>query len=121
MCIVYLNWAAPARVPAKIQQVQAQVMGAVCNTDSAGNVGLLLMPVFAHKKGYVFKAEQAAQSRLANANLNLDKSMALYFQDKGDERDQRLRNSVCEIVAVTISCSLENSSFNSSSEEPTVF
>lgn len=91
VCFTFLNWAAPARMSGKVQSVQAQVMGAMCNADSSANIGVVLMPVFAHKRGYVFKVEQAAQTMLASANLNLDRAMALYFVDRGDERDQRWR------------------------------
>ena len=72
-----------------MQVCQSHILGALVNQDQAMNIGAVLMPIYAYKKGFVAKAEQSALNALVSANLNLDRNFALLFADRADERDQR--------------------------------
>lgn len=84
-----LNWAAPLCFPGKIQTAQAEVLAAVTQELDTNNIGAVLTPVFAYRKGFLWKAEHATQEALANVNLNLDRNFALIFGGKADDRETR--------------------------------
>ena len=87
LSLVVLNWAAPSTFSSEQQACQASLAGALVN-DGSG-IGAVLTPVYFHKKGALFKVEEAANKQLAGANLNQDHRFALPFQGRNDEREKR--------------------------------
>lgn len=86
--VVFLNWAAPSTYTAAQQACQTEVAGCCINGD--GNCfGAVLTPVYFHRKGVLFKLEEACNKYLAGANLNTDQRFALCFSGKTDEREKR--------------------------------
>ncbi|CAJ1390130.1 unnamed protein product [Effrenium voratum] len=87
LSLVVLNWAAPSTFSSEQQACQASLAGALVN-DGSG-IGAVLTPVYFHKKGALFKVEEAANKQLAGANLNQDHRFALPFQGRNDKREKR--------------------------------
>ncbi len=87
--VSFLNWAAPAVFPAKVQRCQAELLGSITNAPGTVNLGVLLSPVFAYQRGLVWKTETVLLQSLCNANLNADRCIALMFGARADEREQR--------------------------------
>lgn len=56
--VVLLNWVAPCTLLQTMQQVQAEVTGAVL-ADSKKNIGLCLTPIYTYKEGSLFQVEPA--------------------------------------------------------------
>eukprot|EP00969_Alexandrium_andersonii_P271412 11995900-Alexandrium_andersonii.AAC.1 len=72
-----------------MQLTQSELIGAVTNEASTLNIGAVMTPVFAYRKGFLWKAEHAMLESLANANINLDRSFALVFSGHADDRELR--------------------------------
>ena len=70
LTLVLLNWAAPSTFSSEQQQTQSSVCGALVNSEGA--LGSVLTPVWTHKKGQLFKLEEAANKLLNSSNLNSD-------------------------------------------------
>ena len=52
--------------------------------DSADNLGLVLMPLFSHKKNGRILEEIAVTKHLSNTGANLDTMFSLLFQERCD-------------------------------------
>ena len=99
--LAVLNWAAPAAFTAKHQRCQREVLGALLNTYEKG-MGVMLSPLHHYQKGMLWQVEHSMLKSLAGVNINSDRTAALVFQAKSDERDQRpAARTKCEISAVT--------------------
>ena len=57
--------------------------------NSPLNLGLLLVPMFAYKRGQVWQEELRVISHLVKLNLLCDRSFAVLFKEKCDFRDTR--------------------------------
>ena len=84
-----LNWASPPAISSKIQKLQVELLGVVTNSQGVASIGAVLMPLFGHKRGLLWQATNHASQVLANNNLNGDRSFALLFDGKADEREIR--------------------------------
>ena len=87
LVLVLVNWAAPSTFTSQQQTCQAALTGALVNAEGA--LGSLLSPVWFHKKGQLFKLEEAANKLVSGANLNCDSRFAIPFGGKNDEREKR--------------------------------
>ena len=83
-----LNWAAPGAFRSKTQKWQKEVLGRVLHS-MPGALGVLLCPVYYHKKGNLWACEQALMQMLSSENINTDRPAALLFKGRRDERDSR--------------------------------
>ena len=88
--LVLLNWAAPSSYTSVQQSTQAALCGALVNSEAA--LGAVLSPVWFHKKGQLWKLEEACNKHLSGANLNCDSRFALPFGGKNDDREKRTEN-----------------------------
>ena len=84
-----LNWASPPAISSKIQKLQVELVGVVTNSQGVASIGAVLMPLFGYKRGMLWQATNHAAQVLANNNLNGDRSFALLFDGKADEREIR--------------------------------
>ena len=89
LCLVLLNWSAPALWTAAEQRTQAQLAGALVNMPQTDNLGAYLPPSYVQKKGTLWRAEAAATKLLVNESLSLDTSFIVPFKSKPDARDMR--------------------------------
>ena len=66
-------------------------MGAMVNqTDSGGrDLGVVITPVYCQKHAGLYKVEEAANQRLASANVCQDPRFTIPYQGKNDQREQR--------------------------------
>ena len=84
-----LNWASPSAIISKIQKLQVELLGVVTNSQGVASIGAVLMPLFGYKRGMLWQSTNHAAQVLANNNLNGDRSFALLFDGKADEREIR--------------------------------
>ena len=84
-----LNWASPSAIISKIQKLQVELVGVVTNSQGVASIGAVLMPLFGYKRGMLWQSTNHAAQVLANNNLNGDRSFALLFDGKADEREIR--------------------------------
>ena len=84
-----LNWASPPAISSRIQKLQVELVGGVTNSQGVASIGAVLMPLFGYKRGMLWQATNHASQVLANNNLNGDRSFALLFDGKADERETR--------------------------------
>ena len=85
----FLNFSAPSLISTSNQVVLMQVLQFTLN-ENADNMGMMLSPIHAYKKGAVWVQDQAIIKTLATvANCNVDRSFTLLFKDKKDSRDNR--------------------------------
>lgn len=91
MTLTFVNWAAPSTFTAEALKVQSEVMGSMVNQVESGgrDLGVVLTPVFCQKRGQLYKVEEAANQRLAAANICQDVRFAVPYQGKNDERERR--------------------------------
>jgi len=87
-CLFILNWAAPGAFRSKTQKWQKEVLGRGL-ASMPGALGVLLSPVYYHKKGNLWACEQALLQMLSSENINTDRMAALLFKGRRDERDSR--------------------------------
>eukprot|EP00435_Cladocopium_sp_Y103_P041096 s4511_g11.t1 len=87
MTLVLLNWAAPSTFPVAMQRAQSTVCGSLVN--ASGTLGVVLTPVYFHKKGMLYKLEESANQMLSQANMNGDSRFAISLTGKNDERERR--------------------------------
>ena len=87
-CLFILNWAAPGAYRSKVQKWQREVLGRGLE-HLPGAIGVLMSPVYYHKKGSLWACEQAHLQMLSCENINTDRMAALLFKSRGDERDSR--------------------------------
>ena len=93
-----LNWAAPGAYRTKVQKWQREVLGEAMALVP-GAIGVLLSPVYYHKKGSLWACEQAHLQMLSSESINTDRMGALLFKGKRDERDSRPRRETLSAVA----------------------
>ena len=93
-CIVLLNWAAPGAYRSKVQKWQKEILGTAL-TKLPGAIGVLLSPVYYHKKGNLWACEHAHMQMLSVEGVNTDRMAALLFKGRRDERDSRQRHLSC--------------------------
>ena len=86
--ICLLNWVAPSMVSSVGMETQAEVASCLLH-QSSQNVGVLLSPMFAYKKGGVWAAEKHAMSLLTDKSVLLERSWSLLFSEQHDKRDSR--------------------------------
>ncbi len=86
LCV--LNWSAPSTIKKEHRVMQAEIASVLVN-HSPSNVGILLDPMFAYKKGGVWLAEKEAHDLLTAKSLVLDRTWSLLFEAKKDVRDNR--------------------------------
>ena len=84
-----MNWSAPGAFKSKVQKFQKEIMGNLLNLLPS-SVGLLMSPVYYHKKGNLWQCEQAHLQMLSGENINSDRLAAMLFRSR-DERDHRPR------------------------------
>ena len=87
-CLFILNWAAPGAFRSKTQTWQKEVLGRALSS-MPGSLGVLLSPVYYHKRGNLWACEQALLQMLSSENINTDRMAALLFKGRRDERDSR--------------------------------
>ena len=57
-CMLYLNWSCTAVVSSSAQKMQAQLFQKYVSDDTEGhNLGVALMPIYAVRKGTLYKQE----------------------------------------------------------------
>ena len=83
--ICLLNWSAPSMVTSGGMETQSDVASCLLH-ESSQNIGLLLSPMFAYKKGGVWTAEKQAMNMLADKALLLERSWSLLFAEQRDKR-----------------------------------
>ena len=86
--MVLLNWAAPGAYRTKVQKWQREVLGDAM-VQVPGAIGVLMSPVYYHKKGNLWACEQAHLQMLSSESINTDRMAALLFKGRRDERDSR--------------------------------
>ena len=87
-CMCILNWAAPAIFQGSIPTRQANLLGALANSEWRG-IGAVLTPVHFYQKGSLYKVEKKCMDSLANASLNTDQRFALAYSGRNDGREKR--------------------------------
>ena len=87
------NMISPCTIKDTTQEV---ILGASSALTHKGpdNLGLLLCPVFAYKRGGVWQAENHIVSRLVNKGLHLDRSFSVIFKGRADPREADFCRSV---------------------------
>ena len=88
VCLFILNWAAPGCFRSKTQKWQKEVLGRAL-ASMPGALGVLLSPVYYHKRGNLWACEQALLQMLSSENINTDRMAAMLFKGRRDERDSR--------------------------------
>ena len=89
MKLGFFNTSAPGVIRKDESNFAYDMLGALVNQGTADNMGLVLGPTFCTTKGQVWKQEANINERLANSNLNIDRSWILTFEHGGDTRDER--------------------------------
>ena len=79
--IVYLNTSAPCLVASQHFQDSTALTQHVTAEDM-NNVGLLLLPVFSHKKGGRYMEEMAVMKSVQSTGLVTDHVFSLVFQER---------------------------------------
>ncbi|CAE7275539.1 unnamed protein product [Symbiodinium sp. CCMP2592] len=85
------NLISPCLVSAAHLSAQMQVVQHVLAED-ARNLGLVLLPVFSHKKNGRYAEEELIMKELGKIGCNLDHSFSVIFADRTDARDERPLN-----------------------------
>ena len=67
-----------------------------------GALGVLLSPVYYHKKGALWACEQAFLQMPSSENINAHRIAALLFKGKRDERDARPVAQCCGAVRCSV-------------------
>ena len=93
------NWAAPSLLSAEGQRQQASLLAIVVNMTDSQNIGLVLTPGHANKKGMLWKEEEESRKLIVNSTLNSDYHFAMCFTGRGDIRDQRTGAHVFHCLA----------------------
>ena len=83
---------------AKTMKVQHQPLGEVLRTEGH-NLGVVLLPTYAYKKGTLYQHEAQAQSQLAKQGLFIDRSIVLRFSERADDRSDRLLINKATLVS----------------------
>ena len=96
-----LNWAAPGAYRSKVQKWQKEVLGQAL-TELPGAIGVLLSPVYYHKKGNRWACEQAHLQMLSSENINTDRMAALLYKGRRDERDSRRAHGLLVAAPVAV-------------------
>eukprot|EP00974_Lingulodinium_polyedra_P058047 5589195-Lingulodinium_polyedra.AAC.1 len=73
---------------ARTVKAQHGVLAEILRSDTPG-IGLVLLPTFTYKKGFLYKQEAEAQASLGQHGLYIDKSVCLHFGEKPEERSER--------------------------------
>ena len=89
LSVCWLNWAAPALQRAKMQKVQAGMLGGILNQTSQTNLGSVVIPSFVQRRGTLYAKEYLALQMLANNNVNTDIGWPLMYKCSLDERSER--------------------------------
>lgn len=88
-CIVLCNWSAPCVLAADSKRRQAAVMSSIVNKPGCHNIGVLLTPSHANKRGLLWKEEELARNLMSQNNCNLDTQFVLTFGNRHDLREMR--------------------------------
>ena len=94
---VFLNWASTSSISSKLQEAQARALAATLHKGKY-NVGLVVMPMWSHKKGQLFRLEALILEKLASLGLNVDQKFSITFQERSDQRDDRQLSAGCRVV-----------------------
>ncbi|CAK0839764.1 unnamed protein product, partial [Prorocentrum cordatum] len=85
---VHINWTAMSLFNAKTTKAQHFLLGEFVRSDGPA-IGMVLLPTFTYKKGFLYKAEAEAQSSIGQHGLFIDRSICLHFTEKPEERSER--------------------------------
>ena len=86
----FLNWSVPGSIKTQLMNHQTQLFSSIVNRpDVPRSIGMVVMPVFAHMRGMLWKTENTVHELLANHELNLDRAGAIVYEARADERDNR--------------------------------
>ena len=88
-CIVLCNWSAPLVLSAEGKRRQAAVLSSIVNKPGCHNIGLVLTPSHANKRGLLWKEEELARNLLSQNACNLDTQFVITFGNRHDLREMR--------------------------------
>ena len=80
MSVGYLNCATPSAISAFLQTLQSEFLGSVVNTSDSVNIGLVVAPVYAHKKSNLHQVSNACSEKLAACNLLSEHNFVMAFE-----------------------------------------
>ena len=86
--MLLLNWAAPGAYRTQVQKWQREVLGDAL-VQVPGAMGVLLSPVYYHKKGNLWACEQAHVQMLRAECIHTVRTAALLFEGRRDGRNSR--------------------------------
>jgi hypothetical protein len=84
-----LNWIAPCTVRAPLQKIQAAFLGVNLQETQEDNLGIILMPMFAHKKSMLWVTETTMMKLLGENRVSFDLPFQMKFSAHNDNRDER--------------------------------
>ena len=99
--LTYLNWCCPCCIQASHQNMHAKLLAwAMAENDSS--CGIVMMPVFAHKKGQLWLQEKAALDLIHKGEVFADQIASVNFKNRVDARDDRPMGYPVRIVLPAI-------------------